>query len=75
LNNDHLTPTWVAEKLNISPGYLHMLFKEEDTSVSNWIKLSREELAEQGRKILFGIYATNSVHILPANFNDQDSSR
>jgi AraC-like DNA-binding protein len=46
LNNDHLTPTWVAEKLNISPGYLHMLFKEEDTSVSNWIKLSREELAE-----------------------------
>ena len=37
LGNENLTPTAVAKATNISVGYLHKLFKENDTTVNNWI--------------------------------------
>ncbi len=38
-----LTPSTIAARHNITPRYLHMLFKEEGVSVCNWIKARRVE--------------------------------
>ncbi len=43
LQNECLTPSWVAMNLNISPRYLHKIFQEENTSISQWIKHCRLE--------------------------------
>lgn len=41
LENPQLTPAWIAEKQGISTRYLHMLFKDEPTSVSRCIQRQR----------------------------------
>ncbi len=43
LDNELLGPDWIAEALNISTRYLHMLFEAEELSVSRYIQRLRLE--------------------------------
>lgn len=43
LDNELLSPDWIAEGLHISTRYLHMLFEAEDLSVSRYIQRLRLE--------------------------------
>ena len=43
LDNEHLGPDWIAEAMNISTRYLHMLFEAEELSVSRYIQRLRLE--------------------------------
>lgn len=43
LNDEQLTPSWIANAHRISPRYLHMLFENENTSVSRYIQQLRLE--------------------------------
>lgn len=46
LDDENLSPTLVAKATGISVGYLHKLFKENDTTVNNWIIRQRLLRAE-----------------------------
>ncbi len=41
LHDPDLNPTMIASAHNITPRYLHMLFEDQDTTVSTWIKSRR----------------------------------
>nr|WP_324604645.1 helix-turn-helix domain-containing protein [Streptomyces sp. NRRL S-337] len=47
LHDPHLTPTTIAAAHHISTSYLHRLFRDEDSTAAEWIRLRRLEAAHR----------------------------
>lgn len=47
LSNPELTPSVIANTCGLSPRYLHMLFREAEYSVSEWIRELRLQAARE----------------------------